>query len=432
VCVPLTWHDGALRVHVVAGSPDPESQGATKGLLVDSGSRDLALHAEDCAECGGRAHAAYVREDTTASPHTAHAAVGEERAARTIRGSQGPVVRHLADGREHLRRTCDVVRIWNGRRWTPLRALWEARGSSPRGASDGAAAASAGGSADTAADVDASVQGADDGEIGGPCVTARGAHGLRFSAVIKRQPTPGLEGASVSRGGTFGIGPGSWCTPPHTCVRLEIDARHGAGGRMWVGCDVPARDAHSPALAELRLVSDVTREAMPLASVERGVPMLGSDTYRVRVNSLAVCAKRQGRQRRRVLVPSGAQPTVAVVDTGSTCMFVSRPLWHELQRLAGEGDGDAVAEVHLDGVCRNVTLCVPYSGSSRSGSGGSSPAPRSEACLRPLPKSVRLPSTVCLLGALALRGCTLLLAPGATPTGRGARAWMSAPNTAQF
>ena len=433
VCVPLTWHDGALRVHVIAGAPDPGSQVATKGLLVDSGSRDLALHAEDCAECGGAPHAAYVRE-VVASPAT-HAAASQDEGRDSI-------VRHLADGREHLRRTCDVVRIWDGSDWTALHALWEARGPYPHGAAEAAASAHVHADAAPAEAADASVAGDDgngsDGNGGGLCVTSSGARGLRFSAVVKRHPTPGLEGASVSRGGTFGIGPGSWCTPPHTCVRLDIDAEQGGGGCMWLGCPLPVGGGDCAPLVELQLTSDATRNSDAAGSgggprnrerrTRRG-PALGKDTYRLAVRHLLVaCTSSSGGNSRsdRAPVADSVRPRVAVLDTGSTCMFVSRPLWQELVRLAEAtgGDGHAVAEISLGGVDHDLALRVPFYASSKRHQEHSA----HDACLRPLPRGVNLPPDVCLVGALALRGCTLLLAPGATPTGRGARAWMAVPD----
>lgn len=369
--LPLFWRDGALRVRIVGHDAVPAfdatrahtdaiPKGAWNGALVDSGSRDVVLHSSHCEPCGGAALSA-----VTHATSSGVVAAGREAGTR---------MRHLADGKEWLRKHCGKVYVYDGRSWLPL-------------ASPSAAA----------------------------CTP--------FDAVVHREPARGFEQVSTSRSGTFGIAPGSlWEHPVFIVINRALAAVQSVHtdirmGTMYMGCMAGSARDYAKCVAQELMQSHAPGRTL-LRRLKPHSDQQHVSAYTARIASIAAGGA--------LLKDDGESANIRVViDTGSSLLYVPAKWW---DRVGGGLEAVRVrlqCEPHVcddpDDMLTELRTCI------HNDDGGDmyvtvNVAPRNMSMI---PTHLPVPQDTWLLGAKALAGKHLLFYPGRKHTGSTAFVCMS-------
>ena len=220
--------------------------------------------------------------------------------------------------------------------------------------------------------------------------------GVRVLSITDRKPTPGFEKVSLSRAGVYGIGPGADHVPKGVAVvvclvcDLKSDASPVQVGALAY---VPLRSCNFDAWTQVKLAPHDARRAAGIAD--------GALCVSVKQAILAD-AKRD--------FEIIAQPSCAVIDTGSTMGYVSSEAYSQVRRwFEQHPTGRLVIEFEIASADESSKHEQDWSWNEA----------MFTASFRSLPTALskHLSQCVWILGARALQGRMFALDP------HGLRAW---------
>lgn len=342
----------------------PLPPGGLNGVLVDSGSRDIVLHSDECEPCGGKRLSAV--QDTNGAREKSDAAQPDT-----------AVIRTLADGKEWMRSRCGVIHAFNGKEWHALYPKGQGRSEcSP------------------------------------------------FYAIIHRAPHAGYERVSTSRSGTFGIAPGSvWAQPfamkVDGTLRDVIATRHDVCiGTMHMACAYDNSQDFARDVA--RLVRPCATRLCYLPPYDRASAY--SSSYTCGLESLAIGDKRVevDTSNVKMVVDTGSSmlfiphtwwALLKLDDARQHTLHIGLRCEHAPQDVAALYHGCMSAVERGPGTRRECTpfvMNVPVRNASA------------------IPKHLPVPENMWLVGAKALSGNVLVFHPGDRHTGKGSHLCIAA------
>lgn len=252
--------------------------------------------------------------------------------------------RSLGDGQEWMTKHCEEVYMWTGRAWKPMSGMFDARA----------------------------------------CID--------LMSVIHRVPRRGFEGVSTSRAGTAGLGPTSKVFG--CCIALQID--------------IPDADVQPSGRVELRAGKmSFARSPDPRAALRDVQEFISTSTtgaLRICPCPSSQCSVSSGHTYKALVheVTCGRTATLAhppryaVVDTGSTYLYVPHHSWHLNRTLLQSGNDVQISVKGIDPTTRaaahHTFVVKPFA-------------------IRKLDERMPLPSDVWILGALALNHTTMVVCP---------------------
>lgn len=352
--MPLYYRKDSVQVCARGRSSGRHSQKhLVNGAIVDTGSKEIALHSDECTVCGGQSHASIQHVVTSLEDDTEQS------------------MKHLGDGVEYSWRVCHDLEIWKGSSWVSLEHFTKQR---------------------CHANGDS---------------RCRRCPGQKFlvDIVYDRAPRQGMEIVSTLRSGRFGVGPGCEHVHSDSSVVLLLSKEASVPSDRTEQCVTESKACQGAMCLNMpRTLLPQLKGFVALQtenqSLVRGV---GPDTYRVRVRRV-LCRVAHDVDR-----SCAASPDIAVFDTGSTYSYVSPSLFHCLQQNRRKHQG---SEIAFDICCtpasdhvkafRQSFLIQATLYDETTGTGD----------LRAFPAQLRFPDHLCIIGVKSMRGLALAFVPG--------------------
>lgn len=323
------------------------------GAIVDTGSKEIALHSDECAVCGGHSHAAVQHIVSSHGEYTEQS------------------IKHLGDGVEYSWRVCHDLEIWRGTSWVSLEQFTKQRCHA---------------NGDT---------------------TCRRCPGQKFlvDIVYDRAPRQGMEIVSTLRSGRFGVGPGCEHVHSDSSVVLLLSKEVSISSDHTEECVTESKACQGAMCLNMprRLLPQLQSFVALQTESQSPVRGVGPDTYRVQMRRV-VCRDANGIER-----SCAASPRIAVFDTGSTYSYVSPRLFHWLQQNRRKHQASRItfemcctpASHRAKSSCESFVLQATLY-DEKTGMGD----------VRAFPAQLRFPDHLCILGVRSMRGLALAFVPG--------------------